>query len=219
MARCSAAAAVLIFIFCFLFLYIITAAGLACARTNKRKILIQVFQETASTLNENNIPFVIFWGTLLGAVRGGEIIRDDDDADFVILGRDNHKRALDVLRKKYGENRVVGTQFFADAKGLFKLIHTDVQMAARDNPGSPWVRQDITPHVGVMSSDTDVKREAITMHGMTVYKPPNAHTLLQELYGDDYMTPIAYKKTEGDPRHKVMELKIRRAFKQVGLYI
>jgi hypothetical protein len=212
------AVAILIFLLCGVLLYVVAFTGLACARVHKRDILVRVFQETATTLNDNNIPYVIFWGTLLGAVRGGEIVPDDDDADFVVLGKDNHARALEALAAKYGRDRIKVDKFFAATKGAFKIIHVDVQFAERETNGT-WVRRDITPHVGIMDADTDINREPVTMHGVTVYKPPSAGRLLKDLYGDDYMTPIAYKKTEGDPRHKVTELQIRRAFKNVGLYI
>ena len=204
-----------------LVLYATAVVSLACARRVKRRYLLSVLRETATCLNAHNIPYVVFWGTLLGAHREQGIIADDDDVDFVIFGKHNADKAMALLEAAHGKRRFKPGErkFFAANTGAFTSIHADLQYAEQDGPTGPWVRKDVMSHIGVMPADAPVHREAVAMHGVTVYKPPNTHEILVELYGDDYITPIAYKKTEGDPRHDFNALAIRAAAKKVGLYI
>ena len=203
-----------------LILYLSGVVSLACARQVKRQRLISVFQETASCLNDHAIPYVVFWGTLLGAHREQRIIYNDDDVDFVIFGKKNADKAMQLLEARHGKGRFRPNErkFFAAPTGLFKTIHADLQFAEQ-GPDGRWVRQDVMSSVGILPADALRHREATEMHGITVYKPPGTHDLLVELYGDDYMTPIPYKKTEGDSRHNFSALKVRAAFKKLGLYI
>ena len=204
-------------------LYLVILVSLTCARRTKRQMLVRVFQETASCLNKNGIPYVIFWGTLLGSQREHQIIQNDDDADFVVFGKQNADKAMQVLAAEYGRHRFrksTPRKFYANAnRGLFAGIHVDLQYAERGGDGR-WVRSgDPMAHLGIMPENTPERREAVVMHGVTVYKPPDPHALLVELYGHDYMTPIPYKKTDGDPRHDSRVMKFRQSLKKIGLYI
>tara|TARA_R100000808_G_scaffold21937_1_gene47535 strand:+ start:6312 stop:6917 length:606 start_codon:yes stop_codon:yes gene_type:complete len=49
-----------------------------------KKILSKCLLLASLLLNENKIKYCISWGTLLGCVRDGDIIEDDDDLDFYI---------------------------------------------------------------------------------------------------------------------------------------
>lgn len=221
MATHSAAKAVTVALGIVLVLYLMAVVSLACARDVKRRYLIRVFQDTAKCLNDNDIPYVVFWGTLLGAHREGRIIPNDDDADFVIFGKANADRAMALLEARHGKRRFKAPdrKFFAADAGPFKAIHADLQYAEQQGPDNQWVRQDVMAHIGVLPADAPTRRQPVTMHGVMVYTPPDAHGLLTELYGADYMTPIPYKKTEGDPRHNAHTLAIRAAAKKLGLYI
>ena len=205
-----------------LVVYLLAVGSLACARQVKRRLLVRVFQETAKCLNDAEIPYVVFWGTLLGAHRERSIIPDDDDADFVIFGQDNADKAMALLKERHGSRRFISGErkFFAADAGPFSNIHSDLQVAKQEEGiDGRWVRQDVMSHLGVLPADAPTRREPVHMHGVTVYKPPGTPAVLEELYGSTYMTPIPYKKTEGDPRHNFSLLNFRAAAKRLGLYI
>jgi phosphorylcholine metabolism protein LicD len=197
-------------------MYILALITLSALRTQKRKNLIQMFCDTVDTFHQHDVKYVLCWGTLLGGIREGKIIQNDDDVDFVIFGKDERARALSILNEKYPnrvnfqENRLLGS-------GFWKKMHCDFDYANLVN--NTWVRDDPMNHLGKMLPDEHVERVQISMHDRKPYVPRNAHKILQELYGDDYMTPIAYKKTDGDWRHNFSKLKMRATLKKIGLFL
>ena len=205
-------------IFALFFLYLLAVIVLFGCRCCKRRILIGHFKDCVRILNENDIKYVLCWGTLLGAVRGGEIIANDDDIDFLIFGEAEKNRAVEALVQALGRKRVRP----AHAKRVYArhtTIHADLDFAVLQN--GAWVRQDEMSHLGKIDGQKPVEtlRIPISMHGEKTFVPVNSHGMLKEFYGETYMTPIDYGKTEGDPRHDFTELKIRRAFKRCGLFI
>ena len=201
-----------------IFLYMLAVVVLSACRQCKRRLLIGHFKDCVRVLNEHDIQYVLCWGTLLGAVRGREIIANDDDIDFLVFGEEEKNRAIDALARSLGSARIrahLPKKVFAK----YTSLHADFDFATLQN-GS-WVRQDEMQHLGKVDGRKPLKeiRVPISMHGETTYIPLDAHAILKDLYGDTYMTPIDYGKTIGDPRHDFTALKIRRVFKKGGLYI
>lgn len=52
---------------------------------------------------DNNLKYTISFGTLLGALRGGEVIPWDDDIDVVMM-RDDYERFVDLAKSHLNEN-------------------------------------------------------------------------------------------------------------------
>jgi len=205
-------------ILAFLLVYVLAVSILAVCRCCKRRILIGHFKDCVRILNENNIQYVLCWGTLLGAVREGKIIVNDDDIDFLIFGEDEKKRAVEAIAQALGKERIRA----AHPKRIYAkytTIHADLDFATLQN--GVWVRQDEMSHLGTLDGGKPltVLRVPTVMHGEKTYIPENALGMLQEFYGDTYMTPIDYGKTKGDSRHNFTALNIRKAFKRVGLFI
>ena len=206
-----------IFLVCIV-LYMIAVAVLCGCRQCKHSILVSHFKDCVRVLNEHDIQYVLCWGTLLGAVRGGEIIANDDDIDFLIFGEEERRRALSALKRTLGSKRArrhLPKKIFAK----YTSIHADFDVAILQN--GMWIRQDVMSHLGALDGGKSLKelRVPISMHGETTYIPADAHAVLKQFYGESYMTPIDYGKTEGDPRHNANSLNIRRSFKRAGLYI
>lgn len=65
--------------------------------------LFDMAKEISSILEENDIPYMITFGTLLGAVRHKGFIPWDDDFDFFLFS-DTYKKAINILRKELPPN-------------------------------------------------------------------------------------------------------------------
>ena len=61
--------------------------------------LFQMGKAVASILEKNNIPYIITFGTLLGAVRHEGFIPWDDDFDFFLFD-DSYDNAIEILRNE-----------------------------------------------------------------------------------------------------------------------
>lgn len=103
--------------------------------TNQLYLLMQDFHEI---LSENNVPYFITCGTLLGAVRNQEIINWDDDIDVGIL--DIHVDQFLQLEAKFNAK---GYQLNKCPKGFFFKISSKADQhsaATGDWVGNyPWI--------------------------------------------------------------------------------
>lgn len=197
--------------------YIIALIVTVLLRNQKRSALIRMFCETVDTFHAHDVKYVLCWGTLLGGIREGKIIQADDDVDVVIFGKDERIRALNLLNQKYPNRVNFENNRLYNKNGMFKSLHVDIDCANLID--GTWTRDDPMGHLGKMPSTTISDRVQIRMHGREPYVPRDSHTVLLDLYGETYMTPISYKKTDGDWRHNYAELKMRAAFKTLGLYV
>lgn len=55
-----------------------------CAKNHWRQSLFKLFQEWTSITSKNNIEYVLSCGTLLGALRTGDVIPYDSDMDVLV---------------------------------------------------------------------------------------------------------------------------------------
>lgn len=69
-------------------------------------VLFEMAKNIATILEKNNIPYMIAFGTLLGAVRHKDLIPWDDDFDFYLF-EDTYQTAIAVLRKELPNNMFV----------------------------------------------------------------------------------------------------------------
>lgn len=82
-----------------------------------QKKLLEMGKNIASILESNNIPYIITFGTLLGAVRHGGFIPWDDDFDFFLFD-DTYDVAIELLRKELPKD-----MFLEDEKSESKYFH------------------------------------------------------------------------------------------------
>lgn len=68
-----------------------------------QNVLLDMAKNIAGILESHDIPYMIAYGTLLGAVRHGGFIPWDDDFD-VYLFEDSYDRAIEVLRVELSED-------------------------------------------------------------------------------------------------------------------
>ena len=82
-----------------------------------QKKLLEMGKNIASILEANNVPYIITFGTLLGAVRHGGFIPWDDDFDFFLFD-DTYDAAIELLRKELPKD-----MFLEDEKSELKYFH------------------------------------------------------------------------------------------------
>ena len=156
-------------------------------------------------LDEHGILHWVDWGTLLGAVRGGEFIPWDEDVDFGIVDRD-----VPAIRALADAVSSAGYVMLLDNPAVIRIqlseinsLHVDLLiwerrgdlMVAHESEDVIWLG---------MNGRTDFpsryldRLEPVTLHGRQFLAPSPVHDFLREhRYGSDYMTPTRPALTLG----------------------
>ncbi len=95
--------------------------------------LLEMGGVVASVLEGSSIPYMLTFGTLLGAVRHGGFIPWDDDFDFALFD-DTYDRAIEILRRELPKDMFVEDEkseprYFhgwAHVKDLKSAVHCDL---------------------------------------------------------------------------------------------
>ncbi len=137
-------------------------------------------------------PFVCY-GTLLGAVRDGDLIPHDDDADLGYLSRHGHP--ADVVRENLQLERVLrgrGYSVLRHSGGHLQLVFADdggpdhyIDVFTAFTVGS---RTHLCFQVGADGLDLRTRSE-VTLRGRRLPAPAAAEQLLAETYGPGWRTP------------------------------
>jgi len=83
------------------------------AKSKLQKLNFQNLLSVSSLIKDKNIEYFIFYGTLLGIIRENNIIKGDDDIDFMV----NHKSKKLLLKKMklnktFKINKKVSNEYF-----------------------------------------------------------------------------------------------------------
>ena len=97
-----------------------------CCRQHLNDILLFV----TDVLKKNQIPYFMYWGTLLGSIRHGGSIPWDTDNDLYILDRDvpRLKKLFKIFNKKYFVS-IVDKHFFRVNFSKKNRVHLDIYIA------------------------------------------------------------------------------------------
>ena len=89
-------------------------------KEEQKQLILDILIDFDQVCRNNNIPYSLAYGTLLGAVRHKGFIPWDDDID-VIVTRDNYNKLIDILNVKLQNNHkficVENTQGFSAPLG------------------------------------------------------------------------------------------------------
>ena len=94
-----------------------------------RKELQELYLYFIKILKNNNIDFIVFYGTLLGIVRDKDFINGDDDID-IIVDRSNHKKLLNIIEKYNITTGIVNSdiiQLFKNGLGPFDIYTYEIK--------------------------------------------------------------------------------------------
>lgn len=160
--------------------------------------LLEVLEFTDDLLRKHEIPHWLEGGTLLGAVRNGELIPWDDDVDIGMFSRD-------VDRVAALEEEVEAAGYVLDLT-YFPIAITVKYSRANEAHADllPWTEVD-----GVLENGTTHRYDwpgmqdlsafpvefvketgEVTLHGRSYPAPSPVHEFLRDYcYGPDYMTP------------------------------
>jgi hypothetical protein len=150
--------------------------------------LMTMYRTIMAVVASAGVDVILFYGTLLGFVRGGDFIDGDDDVDVLVSHADlpRLKRAVDATRGlrgvTLGESPRQLYQIFAGSVGPFDIYSyhlindkTDILVA--------WE--------AMIYSALDVfPARRVVFGGYPVLVPQNPHRLLSDTYGSGYMTPM-----------------------------
>ena len=186
-----------------------------------RKNGLKVLYEFDKIMNDNNIHYAVFAGTLLGAIREKGFLRHDMDIDTVMFYR-NYSPIIQNLLEANG----------------FKLLHTFLIDDGRTGREDTFIKNGVTVDIYYIYSDDKCSTYQCDFHGangapdneqsMKIYGytavrriefpvsekvrrvqfenievnvPANAEEWLSLRYGSDYMTPNPNFKDKGDNPH------------------
>jgi hypothetical protein len=164
--------------------------------------LLELISFTSDLLTRHGIVHWLDYGTLLGAVREGEMIAWDGDADFSILQRQEH--AVLSLAEDFAAagHRLERPSLWRGHEGVIRILYSEANAAQLDL--FIWETQDgmLLPLEGTdeawpgMASRLAFPERFITplgevsLHGRRFPAPAPCHEFLREhRYGPGYATP------------------------------
>ena len=159
--------------------------------------LLELVDTVHALLAARGIPHWLDFGTLLGAVRDGELIPWDTDADFGIFARDA-ERVLELR----DELEAAGHSLYTDDPAVIRVLYSDANRIALDL--TLWHERD-----GLLASDEGpldlwpgmhdriafppelvAELSEVSLNGRTLPAPADPARLLSEhRYGPDWRTP------------------------------
>jgi hypothetical protein len=175
---------------------------------NKLREMMYIFHRLCG---ENQVYYIIAYGTLLGAVRHWGMIPWDDDIDLIVKSTDRSKiyKILEIMRDDYGftianHNKIskiivqdendycVDLFFVMDVNGKIYRTYTHDFDNKQDNykeeylprtAGNDWWWDEYDYGVDLLET-----RKKFVYDDLILWGPEKADDLLKFWYGDDYLT-------------------------------
>lgn len=200
--------------------------------SKNHQLEIVALQEICNLLEENNIPYWLDCGTLLGAYRYGGMIPWDDDIDISIFGvdHDNVKKILRTMNpdeyqiqdwSSYRYPKTFLKLYIKKTKTLIDIYHYDIDEKARtityfysykDSalPDS-WKKLELVCVIPFPYNDVFPLKKA-TLDGVSVWVPNQMETFLKAKYGENLEPTMVwneesqgYLKVKNHPYWKLYE--------------
>jgi LicD family len=157
--------------------------------------LVELTFFIADLLERHGITYWLDYGTLLGAVRGGELIPWDADADLSVMVDDLERiLALEPEVAVAGHRLQLRDRFVRVSYSAVNEVHLDLFLWAREGDRMQPVRDfDEWPGNAGRSSFPSAyldEPERLALHGRELPAPsPVDRFLVEHRYGPDYLTP------------------------------
>lgn len=150
-------------------------------------------------LEDTNIMHWIDFGTLLGAVRGKEVIKHTNDIDLSIMAT-NKEDAITVLAKHMGNTHNITTLDSDTGSHQICVTHKQYQgislnIALRIEHNNKLYDGHISDKTPINVSDTFPLYQS-EIYGFIFPSPRHAHNVLTNYYGPNYMIPRRYQHSE-----------------------
>lgn len=117
-------------------------------------LILEVMKDVDRFCRQNNIPYTLSSGTMLGAVRHGGFIPWDDDADIFMLRKD-FDRFVEIYKSpKYKLSYNIYTPDDYYIAGYAKVVDSDYYSLAKSGKKYPGIFLDIFPLDGVPEDPT-----------------------------------------------------------------
>ena len=159
------------------------------------ELMDQVDALMADLRDKAGVPAFVAYGTLLGAVRNGQLIGHDNDLDIAYLSQ--HDYPVDVIREAYRIERVLLAAGWAVRRGSGARMNVRIRLSddttrfvdvftAHWVEGVLYIPQDTGFR---MPRETILPLTTVELLGRQVPAPADYEALLAATYGDGWRTP------------------------------
>lgn len=176
--------------------------SLEIKRANIQKNGLAVLEETLNMLNDiKDVKAFADFGTLLGLIREGGLLKHDLDIDTAVLGRPNLYRYVTMLMERHGYQ--IWREYIIDGKVVEQSYHykdtkVDVNYYEYNDTGvNTWLfyrdpskkYKNNKRNIVRMNYDMIKNVKKMKVQGHDLYIPNNAEKLLEEKYGKNWRVP------------------------------
>lgn len=174
-----------------------------------KKNALSVIMEFTSCLDNNNVPYTLAFGTLLGGIREKGFIKHDLDIDLAIWKDDRPDNLAQILSdagfklahtfsiengnlglEETYTKRGIGIDIFYFYPAINKYPYCCDFFSME---GAPTFASSMNKFGKVLARRIELpmskERKLINFENLCLYAPVNAHELLSFRYGEDYMIP------------------------------
>lgn len=159
----------------------------------RKKINIEIekqnLKDFSEIMNSVGIPFILYFGTLLGAIRDNGFIRHDEDVDLAlhIDYFQNFKDSLPLLKNKGFELARIDERGFASV--IRNNEYIDLYFFSKYSDNYLGCCGEFAP-LNIFSNTTKYE-----FYGNSYMIPQNYPDILKLYYGDTWNIPIEYKQS------------------------
>lgn len=109
-----------------------------------RELELMILKDVVHILDKNNIPYILYAGTLLGAVRHKGFIPWDDDIDIAMF-RDDYEKAVKVLDEQIDKDKY----FLVEPAFYEKCQHTFMKVNLKGTRFDSWYNKFVDYDEGI----------------------------------------------------------------------
>lgn len=161
-----------------------------------RNILTKVTEK----FNEHGLKYWVDYGSLLGIVREGDIIRHDTDTDICVFpdNPDIEKTLIKIVKELGHPYYLEYNPWSVDTYRIVKRLGMGPFNPYTDIYGTKLENNMYVDASGKIPADLVGQTQKIHWNGVLITVPEKIHEALVWRYGENYMTPILYKSAISD---------------------